>query len=77
MSSSTFSCDKCSRVLKSKGGKTLHMKKCNGIDKTTKQQISAQMKDAIWRKMGNVYQSVCPICETMLYLHVILNVGIF
>jgi 5-methylcytosine-specific restriction endonuclease McrA len=58
-----FKCDNCPRFLKSKGGKTTHMKKCIGVKKTKKKTISAQMKDAVWRKMGNVHEGLCTVCR--------------
>ena len=59
-----YACDNCDRELKSKGGKTIHMKTCLNIKK--KEIISATIKDAVWRReigSANLFEIKCPICR--------------
>lgn len=60
-----FLCEKCGRDdLKSLGGRTNHLRVCNGIYKPTKTRISLVIRDAVWCRNGNVFACLCPICTT-------------
>lgn len=71
MSVAKINCAKCAKpftkatLKKNDGvcGRCFNSSNANKPSKKTKQHISAQMKDAVWRKMGNVHETLCPICR--------------